>query len=613
MSAITATETDLRDRPAQVIDEAWTRLNDERNRWLENSKEARVYLTQRTTMDTEVGQALPWKNKTSIPKLTQIADTLHSFYMAALVPSQQFFKWEGRDANSHRKANLIQQWMMAKVRMGGFRDELEKIIRDWIFYGNAFGGVEYVNEKETSLVDQREIQGFVGPRMFRISPLDCVIDPQANSFDDSIFIRRYMVPIVDIIKHNERFPNIPYDEAAIEKVKEVRQSDPPKDLVDMYKDIGLQVDGFDSYQNYLQSQYVDILEYWGDFFDPETGEVHENQVITVADRMFELRRAPNPSWSGRKPFFHVGWRILPDNLYGQGPVDNLVGIQYRIDHLENLKADAFDQIVHPMLAIIGDDIEGAEGFQFGPGEKLLLPAGADVKPIRPDTTSLNADTQIAMYMRMMEEMAGAPREAAGFRTPGEKSAFEVSVLNQGAERMFQDKLDHFESIGMTRVLNMMFEIGVRNMDPLDIVRTFNDDTGALELLELSREDVVADGVFKPTGAKHFEARNRRVQEMQGFLQLIQQLPSVGRHISGLKIAQMLERELGFQQDELVEENIAFNENMKAQVARIISQQQVQQIASTVVQSSGGTAQSAKLRAVSSTAAGKPGQTEGQQQ
>ena len=47
----------------------------------------------------------------------------------------------------------------------------------------------------------------------------------------------------------------------------------------------------------------------------------------------------------------AGWRPRPDNLYAMGPLDNLVGMQYRIDHLENLKSDVFDQIAYPILKI----------------------------------------------------------------------------------------------------------------------------------------------------------------------------------------------------------------------------------------------------------------------
>jgi hypothetical protein len=580
MSVLVATDLDFRKRSVQLIDEMWTSLNMEKMRWLENSREVRAYLSQTTTDDTEVGQSLPWKNKTTIPKLTQISDNLQAFYMSAMLSDEEWFRFEGADEKSHNKAQLIERWLRTKLRMGGFRDDLEKLVRDWIYYGNCFGGIQYTRQTVKSLVTEENLETFVGPKLFRISPLDVVIDPRAASFDDSLFIYRKWVPIVDIIRHNDRHPSIPYDPEAIENIKKFRGQGAPDDWIDFIKESGLQIDGFDLFADYLRSQYVEVLEFWGDVYLEDEGEVLENYVVTIADRMWELRRSPNPSWSGKKPFIHVGWRSVPDNLYGQGPMDNLVGMQYRVDHLENLKADTFDQIVHPALAIIGDEID-AGSFEWGPGARLYLPEGGSVTVLKPDASVLQTNSEIANYFNLMEEMAGSPREMAGFRTPGEKTAFEVGVLQQGAERLFNDRINHFESFGIERALQLMFEIGVRNMDPVDIARTFNDDTGALELLEFTRDDVVADGIFKAVGSKHFAARNKRIQELQGMLNMIQGIPSVAVHVSGWKIARMIEQELGFERYGLVDQHVAIQEELQSQVVASTLQQQVQAVSSGV--------------------------------
>ena len=116
-------QTDPRDTIVQTIITMWTHLNFQREAWLEKSMEARRYLTGDDTNDTEVG-TLPWKNKTTIPKLTQIADNLQSFYMAALMPDDDWFRWEGEDEDSHRKANLIERYMKTKLKQGKFRQEL---------------------------------------------------------------------------------------------------------------------------------------------------------------------------------------------------------------------------------------------------------------------------------------------------------------------------------------------------------------------------------------------------------------------------------------------------------------------------------------------------------
>ena len=123
-----------------------------------------------------------------------------------------------------------------------------------------------------------------------------------------------------------------------------------------------------------------------------------------------------------------------------GPLDNLVGMQYRIDHLENLKADAFDQIAVPLIKIKGL----VEDFEFQPGERIYTGEDGDVEFLRPESSILQANLEIQELEAEMEIMAGAPREAMGIRTPGEKTAFEVQRLDAAASRTFQHKINAFE-------------------------------------------------------------------------------------------------------------------------------------------------------------------------
>ena len=119
-----------------------------------------------------------------------------------------------------------------------------------------------------------------------------------------------------------------------------------------------------------------------------------------------------------------------------GPLDNLVGLQYRVDHLENLKADALDLTIHPPLKIIGD----VEPFTWGPEEVIHIPEDGNVEAMAPNAAAFQVNNEIAAILNIMEEMAGAPKEAMGFRSPGEKTAFEVQQLQNAASRIFQIKL-----------------------------------------------------------------------------------------------------------------------------------------------------------------------------
>jgi len=241
-----------------------------------------------------------------------------------------------------------------------------------------------------------------------------------------------------------------------------------------------------------------------------------------------------------------------------GPLDNLVGMQYRIDHLENLKADVFDQIAYPVMKIRGD----VEDFDFEPGARIYLGEEGDVGYLVPDSTALQADFQINALENKMEEMAGAPRQAMGIRTPGEKTAFEVQTLQNSASRIFEHKTAHFERTFIEPILNAMLEIARRYMNMSDTLRVIDDATGVAFFREITKDDIIASGKIVPVGARHFAERARRVQNLTQLFQIKATDPSVAAHLSGKELARILSEELG--EPSLFSENIAVAEQLETQ-------------------------------------------------
>src|SRR5690606_27327597 len=257
---------------------------------------------------------------------------------------------------------------------------------------------------------------------------------------------------------------------------------------------------------------------------------------------------------GKSTKVMVGWRKRPGNLYAMGPLENLVGLQYRIDHLENLKADAFDLIAFPVFKIVGD----VNDFNYGPMEKIYCGEEGDVQMMHPDVTALNADMQIAVLEQKMEEMAGAPKQAMGFRTPGEKTAFEVQVLENGASRIFQSKVNQFEEQFLERILNNMLERARTHMD-VDTIRDV-DEFGAEVFRSITAHDLRADGTLHPVGARHFTQKAQAVQNLIQFLNSAAgQDPTVTAHISGLKIAEAMEELLELKPYGLVKNGVRLEE------------------------------------------------------
>lgn len=541
------------DRIASDIGNQWQDWDSFRDQWKSEKKELRNYIFATDTKST-TNKRLPWSNSTTSPKLTQIFDNLKANYMSTLFPSSNWMRWEGEDKDSGTKLkrDTIQAYMRNKLKQGSFETDADRLVDDFILSGNCFATVEFVTEY-IDLEEGDTAVGFIGPRVVRISPYDIVFNPVASSFENSPKIIRSLVSLGELKRDIANGDD--YKEAVFDRMIHNRKTVAEHGNTD--KADGYIADGFSSIAHYYGSNYVELLTYYGDIYDTQNERLLENRMITVVDRAYVIQDVVIPSWLGKAPIFHAGWRNRPDNLWAMGPLDNLVGMQYRIDHLENLKADVFDQIALPILKIRGD----VEDFIYEPGARIYLGEEGDVAPMAPDTTALQADFQIQMLENKMEALAGAPREAMGIRTPGEKTAYEVQSLQNAASRIFQHKANQFEREFVEPLLNAMLVAARQNMNTVDIIRTLDDSTGADVFRTITKEDLLARGTLRPVGARHFAERAKRVQEINQLLQA-KSMPDVGVHLSGKEAARLLTEELG--EPALFGENIAIQEQMQTQ-------------------------------------------------
>ena len=547
-----------RDEMAVGIVEQWMQWSNYRNAKINEWKELRNYLFATDTRTTQ-NSALPWSNSTTTPKLTQIRDNLHANYFSALFPNMKWLRWIADDEESEEKIDVVQGYMETKVRQSNLVDTVSDLLYDYIDTGNVFAQVEFANDYSRLGGTDTQVKQYVGPRVKRISPYDIVFNPISARWEDTPKIIRTVVSMGELERMTQKGTQTRQEmaQAAFDQIKSARQQVLTHNG-EFAKDQAYVADGFSSIRHYYSSGSVELLTFYGDLYDIESGEFLENYVITVADRAKIVEKRPGESWLGKPLIFHAGWRQRPDNLYAMGPLDNLVGLQYRIDHLENMKADIWDQIAYPVKKIRGDVAD----FDWKPGEDIYVGEEGDVEYLVPDATALNADLQIAEIERKMEEMAGAPKQAMGFRTPGEKTAFEVSSLENAANRIFTHKTAHFERVFLEPILNAMLEVGRRNMEGADQVQFADESTGATIYTTITREDITANGKITPIGARHFAETARRVQELIQLWNIKMGDPTVGVHLSGKKLAELMSMELG--EKDLFAENVGIFEQMETQ-------------------------------------------------
>lgn len=538
--------------------QTWENL---RTSWLDEKQEIQEYIFA-TDTSTTTNAALPWKNRVHIPKLCQIRDNLHANYMATLYPNDSAIVWEGDDTDSEtrEKRKTIESYMINKLKQSNFWTEVSRLALDYIDYGNVFAMPVFEASYKKDETTGDEIPEYIGPRLKRIAPENIVFDPTATDFSEAPKIVRELRTLGSLANEIEKYPELKYKQEALDRAADLRGRFAPHTAGDFAINSTFQYSGFTGFWEYFNSGYVEILNFYGDFYDVKEKKLYRNYLISVIDRAFVIRKEPLSTWLGSPPIRHAGWRVRQNNLYAMGPLDNLVGLQYRIDHLENAKADAIDLFIWPVQKIKGY----VEDFEYGPGEKILVSSDdGDVEFMRPDTTFLQAESQIAMYEEKMEEMAGAPKQAVGFRTPGEKTAYEVQTLENGANRVFINKISYFEEMFLEPLLNDMLELARRNLNDNDVIRVLDDETQAVKFSTITREDITARGKIRPLGARHFAQNAQVVQNLTNFANSkLAADPLIMAHVSGKRMAIALESLLGLDKYKLVQDNIRLYEQQE---------------------------------------------------
>lgn len=564
------------DQRACAISRNWLEWDILRQSQIEEWKEASQYVYATDTTKT-TNSKLPWSNKTTVPKLCQIRDNLFANYMASMFPRRKWLIWEGntQDDETAEKKNAIESYMSWVIDRNEFYDEMSKLVLDYIDYGNCFGLAEWMDKSMTAEDGSDQI-GYVGPGIRRISPLDIVFNPTAPSFDTSPKIIRSFVSIGEVEQMLAQ-PSAEDGEKEtaqelLEYMKIIRQKFSGFTGSVQAKDDIYEIAGYTNWQTYLGSGICEILTFYGDMYDYETGELQKNRIIKVVDRHRILSNVPNPSYFGTAPIFHCGWRIRPDSLWAMGPLANLIGMQYRIDHLENMKSDIVDLITYPVIKVKGY----VEDFNWEPMSRIYVGDDGDVALVAPDVQVLQLNSEISMLQQMMEEMAGAPKEAMGFRTPGEKTAYEVQRQENAASRIFQARTNQFER-GMTEnLLNGCLELARRHINR-QTIRVFDAEFKVAAFQTLTPEDITGNGRLKPIAARHFAEQAQMVQNLtQFYSSAIGADPDIKVHFSTIKLAKLFEHLLEIEDYEIVTPFVRISEQADAQRIQNASEEAVQQ-------------------------------------
>lgn len=523
------------DSLATAIANKYVAWDNSRDRWYSNARETLENLYATSTHDI-FSQCHDWDNSTHIPKLTQIRDMLITYYLDAMFGLPDFVDWEPYDEEGTKfeTKNTLKAVMRQMLNDSDFKPTIRQLVEDYVDYGNAFAtAVPYQKTLKESLL-------YSGPKAFRINPMDIFFDPLATSFEQAPKIIRTTMTLGELMQSAEQFTDDEnlFNKALKKAMKKRHQiyNTIAANNKDAIVDDMCHIAGFDSWSTYYASDVVELLTFYGDLYDCDTGKLHKGVRIVVMDRAYVLLEEPIKDYGFGCNIFKAGWRDRKDNLWSMSPLDNIKGMQYMVDFLENKRADVFNFISNPMVVTQGD----AEMPEYlFPGCHIGLDTDANIQFIKPDATALQADLYIDRYLNQMEEMAGMPKEAMGFRTPGEKTAFEISQLNTAASRLFNEKVHKFELELLEPLLTLMIRIYISNPNRVVKVKVV-DENGIITFEDISLDTIKTEGRFVAVGSTTY---TEKAQIAQTLMQLsntaLYQDPLVSNWIDPKTVARAL--------------------------------------------------------------------------
>lgn len=495
---------------------------------------------------------------THIPVISSVKEELEAILYAAVMPHEEFLGWRPYDANAASKnvRTKVSQYIRNRHVLNNFEKTLRKLIQDLVIYGNCFVQVCYVDERKNGV-------GYVGPKPIRISPYDIVFDPTRDSFESTPKIVRQMVSIGEFFSIAKNFP-VPINEEVLKRVMDRRGTYTALSRTELNKSSQYVPDGFTNMEAYYASSFIEILWFYGDVYDEDANELRPNRCAVVVDRVDLLAEYeeldPN--------IFKGSWSEKPDNLWSQGPLDKIVGLNYQINHRENSKSDALDRYIHPDKVFMGD-VE--EVYNSETGQTIYLaPEGGGVRDLVPDTTVLTADLHQDRLMQQARTAAGLPPQLMGFRTPGEKTLGEVQQLDDAALRKFLHKAEQLELDMIEPMVAAEISIGRKYFNSVIDAVTMDED-GSPVILEITKADLEANGKLVPMGARRFKRQNQQLNMLMTLAN--SNLGNlIGSHIKPYSLAQAVEELGGFGQFTIIEKFGAMLESAEAQTTQAAIEQ-----------------------------------------
>jgi hypothetical protein len=240
-----------------------------------------------------------------------------------------------------------------------------------------------------------------------------------------------------------------------------------------------------------------------------------NGLTTIVNRSIVIRHCQNPYWHGKIPFVAASTQPDIDSFVGISEVEVIENIQRMIHKMENLRIDAAEFSVNPMLKV-NRNMKGAKDITIEPGGMILLDRADFVDFWQPGFAGGPAWDEVQAYLGYMQQVSGVSPFIAGADPAAsgvnQETATGASILQTEANKRLSLKLLQMQTM-YSKVAKFFVQLNQQFMTREQLIRIVGSDGN--EWVTIRPTDIAGEFDIRATNSSESlskQAENQRLVE-----------------------------------------------------------------------------------------------------
>ena len=490
-----------------------------------------------------------WRHRISTGKGYEVVETINAYLQTAFFPSSEWFDVvPSEDPELEDVAKLTKKFVSKKLREARFTTYWETYIRQLLITGFSVLALPW----ETRLIQQKRRTRAMGENQKDIYPeiseervdydnislevldsFDCFLDPTASDLNRANFIRylrqdkAYIMRKIAVGDYDKLDPKAVITHGHNRTAK--------KEQVSRF--LGMEYD---------PKAEVEVIEFWGDI-TIEDYTYHDVVVTVVGNNL--ARVEPNPYWGG-KPFIIGNAIPVPGRPYGMSPLEPVLGMIHELNILTNQRLDNLELVIDQMWGFINDGVVDPSNLMTAPGKIIPMAEQGNVFPIDRGGQNLYIsyeETQLLEQNIDKTVGVGAYIGTQQGRKGERVTAQEIQAVRDAGGNRLSSIHGHIETTQMEMLLQKVVA-SCRQYVTYDEVIRYQGKAGNQIYAQFGPRELMYDYDIMPVGAEYVANKERRLQEVMSFIELVSQSEQFAQQVNWEELLRMAARRFGFQED-----------------------------------------------------------------